>query len=406
MSIYLLTQKGTPGGPDPGRLVNPEYISKSSIDLSSVPELEPSQMLSSRVGELFRFSTRALKAFEKFEVPHSVRSDWKPTPVPTTTLRKASVELVSKLERASEEEPSSQKCLLALNGAAGSGKSTVLLHGVSYAVQKRWIVLYIPDVQPLVGGRYGYEYCSKSQIFHQNSLSSTILSRLLSLNDLSGLIVKNSKELFGTRDEQFVEAQDPPISTGLPLTSLIQMGIQNPHFGPVVLDAVLEELSQQTVRPVLLAIDGAQNLFKTSGYLDGSFRPIDSFALNVPRLLVSFARGTRKMSKGLTVLSASSLDTTSKSVAWESVIKGGKLPSGYIWPGWGAYGELAKPISDIPKIEVENLELREAAGVARGLEITKQLFGPLSDRIFARHFVSSGGNAREFRREIKHQLAF
>lgn len=53
----------------------------------------------------------------------------------------------------------------------------------------------------------------------------------------------------------------------------------------------------------------------------------------------------------------------------------GKPPSGYIWPGWAAYGELARPIHDFPKLEVSALDRMEAAGIAKGLEVTKQLVG-------------------------------
>ncbi|KAH9815359.1 mitochondrial ribosomal death-associated protein 3-domain-containing protein [Melampsora americana] len=390
------------GGPDPGRLVNPEYITKKPIDLSSLPELVPTEFLPSNVGKSFKFTPHSLKAFERFSLPDSIAVDWKPTPTPTTTMRKASVEMISKLNKSishKEGDPS----VLTLTGKPGSGKSTVMLQAVSYAVQQNWIVLYIPDVKSLVNGQYAYEYCPKDQIYHQNSLSVSILN-MLSSSNLGGINLDQEYQLFGMKDEKSIEASEP-LTTGLPITNLIQMGINQPHFAPMILEIVFDLLSHQTLRPVLFALDGVQNLFRPTCYKDGNFQEIDSFVLNVPRALVRFARGSRKFKKGLTLISASSLDTTSKSLAWDLTAMKGEIPSGYIWPGWAAYGELVKPIYGFPKLEIGSLDREEAVGMALGLQLTKQILGPLSDRVFVRHLVSSSGNAREFRREIKFQTA-
>ncbi|EGG06776.1 uncharacterized protein MELLADRAFT_106244 [Melampsora larici-populina 98AG31] len=388
------------GGPDPGRLVNPDYITKKPIDLSSLPELEPTEFLPSNVGKLYKFSAHSLKAFERFSLPDSIAVDWKPTPTPTTTMRKASVEMISKLNNSishKEGDPS----VLTLTGPPGSGKSTVMLQAVSHAVQQNWIVLYIPDVKSLVNGQYAYEYCPKNQIYHQNTLSVSILNTLKSSN-LGGINLDQEYKLYGMKDEKLIESTEP-IQVGLPITNLIQIGIHQPHLAPKVLEIVLDVLAHQTLRPMLLALDGVQNLLKPSGYKDGSFQDIDSFVLNVPRALLRFARGSIRLKKGLTLLSASSLDPTSKSIAWDLTALKGEMPSGYIWPGWAAYGELAKPIYGFPKLEIGSLEREEAVGMAIGLQLTKQILGPLSDRVFVRHLVSSSGNAREFRREIKFQ---
>ncbi|KAG0139977.1 hypothetical protein CROQUDRAFT_53932 [Cronartium quercuum f. sp. fusiforme G11] len=390
------------GGPDSGRLVNPEYLTKQPIDLSPIPELLPTEFEPSNVGQLFKFTSRALKAFETFSLPSSIAADWKFTPVPTTTMRKASVEMISRLSKvqtAKGEEPT----VLTLTGAQGSGKSTVMLQAVSFALHQKWIVLYIPDVKSLVDGQHAYEYFPKTQVYHQNTLSASIL-KMLAQSDLAGLTLSSEHRLSGTKDERLIESPDL-LASGLPLTSLIHLATSQPHFAPAALDIALEVLSKQTLRPVLLALDGAQNLFRPSNYKDESFREIDSFVLSVPRALVRFARGSQRLTKGLTVLAASSLDKKSQSLAWDQSMVKGKAASGYIWPGWASYSQLVGPIPTFPKLEVGTLEREEAAGIARGLELTKQYIGPLSDRVFVRQLVASGGNAREFRREIRFQTA-
>ncbi|MBW0524751.1 hypothetical protein O181_064466 [Austropuccinia psidii MF-1] len=394
------TGAATPGGPDPGRLVNPAYLTSNPIDFSSLSELTSAEIVQGNVGKVFKYSSRSLKLFENFSIPSSIAKDWKPLPVPITTLRQASVKLVSCLTSSKDISP-----ILTLTGQAGTGKSTVLLHALSYAIQRQWIVLYIPDAKSLVDGQFGYEYCPKTQLYHQNTLSSQILNKLYSLNDLNGLTVSKSQKLFGTKDERLVEFTEE-IPVGSPLAKLILTGIQQPHLAPIILDIALEELSNQTMKPVLLAIDGVQNLFKPTEYLDGSFQAIDSFALNVSRSLIEFARGNKKLSKGSTVLAASSLHAPSKSLAWETMMVKEKELAGRIWPGWSAYGELLQPVQTFPTIKVDKLERIEAAGIAKGLEVSKLVLGPLDDQGFIRHYVTSNGNAREFRREIQNQFHF
>ncbi len=50
--------------------------------------------------------------------------------------------------------------------------------------------------------------------------------------------------------------------------------------------------------PVLLAIDDFQALFARSAYRDPQFKPIASYHLQAPRLLLSYASGRRAFAKG------------------------------------------------------------------------------------------------------------
>lgn len=117
---------------------------------------------------------------------------------------------------------------------------------------------------------------------------------MLGSSDLKGLTLGSNQRLFGTKDERLVEAPEQLVPD-LPLTNLIHLGTTQPHFAPVVLDLVLGVLANQSVRPVLIALDGAQNLFRPSAYKDGSFRELDSFVLNVPRALLRFAKGSERL---------------------------------------------------------------------------------------------------------------
>lgn len=393
-------------GPDPGRLVNQEYINNVPIDLSAIPELEPSQIKHSNVGKSFKFNKRCQNSFQTFDIPKSISNDWKPMSTPITTLRKASVDLIHRVDQAVDLQNSSKPNLLTLTGENGTGKSVVLLHALSYAVHKRWIVLYIPDAKSLVDGQYSYQYCSRTQTYHQNTLSADILRKLTAVNDLEGLKTSKSVKLFGMIDEKMVESEEE-IPSGVPLSKFVQIGIQKTHLAPNVLEIVLDELAIQTQIPVFFAIDGAQNLFKPSDYVDGSFRKIDSFGFNVPRLFLKFARGTQFWSKGMTILSGSSLHKPSKSIAWDKIIKNREpsIAQRNLWPGWNYYEDLIKPVQEISStLYVDNLSRFEAIGVAQILELQRLVLAPLDERVFLRHYICSNGNVREFTREIRNQI--
>ncbi|KAH9462659.1 hypothetical protein Pst134EB_006543 [Puccinia striiformis f. sp. tritici] len=392
-------------GPDPGHLVNPDYITQQPINLSSIPDLEISKMTIENVGKSYKFSKQMMKAIECFSIPTSISKDWKPMSTPVTTLRKASIDIISRLAQANKKQAIDKPNVLTLNGEAGTGKSVALLHALSYAVQNRWIVLYIPDAKCLVDGQYSYEYCPRTKTYHQNSLSADILRKLISMNDLESFSTTKSYKLYGTKDDRTMDYEDEiPIGTSLP--KFIQIGLQQIHLSPNVLEIVFNELATQSAKPVFFAIDGAQNLFKPTDSVDGSFRRIDSFALSVPRLFLNFARGTQKWSKGLTMLASSSLHCPTRSLAWDRLIKEREptLVVRSAWPGWQNYQELIKPIQAYSNLDVPNLDRQEALGVAQSLELSRLVLAPLDERVFLRHFVCSNGNVREFTREIKHQI--
>jgi len=391
-------------GPDPGHLVNLDHITQPAIDLSVFPDLEPSKMTQENVGKSFKFSKQMMKALDSFSIPSSIAKDWKPMSIPVTTLRKASVELVSRLTQV-KKWATDKPNVLTLNGEAGTGKSVALLHAMSYALHNRWIVIYVPDAKCLMDGQYGYEYCARTETYHQNSLSADLLRRLVTVNDLGSLTNTKTRKLFGTKDDRTVDYEQE-IPAGAPLSNLVQIGVNQIHFAPNVLEIVFEELAAQSLKPVFFAIDGAQNLFKPSDYVDGSFRQIDSFAFNVGRLFLNFARGTQKWAKGLTVLASSSLHMPSKSLAWDRLIKEGQpsIVDRSAWPGWEHYQELIKPLQAYPNLLVDNLDRTEALGVAQSFELARLVLAPLDDRVFLRLLTCSNGNVREFTREIKNQV--
>lgn len=62
--------------------------------------------------------------------------------------------------------------------------------------------------------------------------------------------------------------------------------------GHLAMEELFAELDKQDT-PVLLAVDEVQHLLRPSAYLDANYRPIDTFNLAVPRLLLQYAARER-----------------------------------------------------------------------------------------------------------------
>lgn len=154
-------------------------------------------------------------------------------------------------------------------------------------------------------------------------------------------------------------------------------------------------------RPILLAIDGIEALFRQTKYVDANAKPIPASQLALPALLASYLTGTAKVAAGSVV---------------------------------GAFDKatLSIPSSKETSVQVEALDRQEAAGIYEHLFKTDMLSGressstlspsparitartrhnhaisccpyllALSDATFLETYVSSDGNARLFTRGIR-----
>lgn len=161
----------------------------------------------------------------------------------------------------------------------------------------------------LVNGRHGFAYSPETKTYHQSQASSDLLRLLLasSKHALSRLpLSKAYDSVTGVVDDQPVTSS--PLAASAPLSTIIERGVKDRAFAPRILEIVMEELAAQTERPVLVAVDSVQALYRPSDYRDPSFNRVDSFALSLPRLLLRLT--TAELSLVRPPLSRASVDGT------------------------------------------------------------------------------------------------
>ncbi|KAK7029726.1 mitochondrial ribosomal death-associated protein 3-domain-containing protein [Favolaschia claudopus] len=200
------------------------------------------------------------------------------------------------------EESKDAPARLALNGRSGVGKSFLVLQTAQYAAASRqWIVLYIPRARHFVDSTTPYQYSLASRTYLQPRAAYQTLSRLARAN---AHLLRQLK----AQTEIALPDGGRSFSAGTPLTDVINTGLgasgEAPSAevllrAPFVLEAVLSELGAQEQFPVLIAIDDFQALCGRSLYKDPRFRPIRPHHLSMPRLLLEYAGGRKKLARGL-----------------------------------------------------------------------------------------------------------
>ena len=229
-----------------------------------------------------------------------------------------------------------------LIGQQGSGRSTALLQIVDQALSTGWTVIYLSCATEYINSSSPITYDSETQTFLQPALSRSILQSIIKSNE-------TLKEI--TVDDQTLNNH---------ANALLDQ--------PNGLSTFLSILAKSET-PVLLAIDSAQSLFRQSDYLkpDSITGRIDSFALQIPRVLLEYATG-QKTFKGLCLLSGCGSES-SQSRAVDLVSSGVK--SGY--EDLGLYGDLVRK-ANLKWFKMEQGMSRSEAGVwLRVLEEAKIL---------------------------------
>lgn len=180
---------------------------------------------------------------------------------------------------------------------------------------REWIVLYIPRARHFVDASTPYQYSLATRTYLQPRAAYQTLSRLARAN--SHLLSQLS-----TQSEVVLPDGGRTFHAGTPLTTLIDAGLTAAETSagaapsvdallraPFVLDAVLSELGAQEDFPVLIAIDDFQALCGRSLYRDPRFKAIRPHHLSMPRLLLEYAGGMRKLARGLVLTSLTRSDT-------------------------------------------------------------------------------------------------
>ncbi|KAF7325029.1 hypothetical protein MKEN_00545400 [Mycena kentingensis (nom. inval.)] len=175
------------------------------------------------------------------------------------------------------EESRDLPARIVLNGRAGCGKSFLLLQAVQYAhASQDWIVIYVPRTKRFVD------------------------SPAPPRETLSRIGRANAHLLPQLKTASVVKLEgDRTWPVGTPLQTLIDAAAAEELLAPALLEAVMAELGAQEEYPVLLAIDDFQTLTGATAYRNPQFRMIRPHHLSMPRLLLEYASGRKKLARGL-----------------------------------------------------------------------------------------------------------
>ncbi|KAL9713893.1 hypothetical protein Ac2012v2_003504, partial [Leucoagaricus gongylophorus] len=256
------------------------------------------------LGKAMQFSAAVnpQAARKEFGLPKSIWKDFQLLSHPASVIRGVTLDLVNYLNQVQKEHLSSEEARLVFSGRIGSGKSYVLYQAVEWCLTTGWIVLYIPRAANFVNSSTPYTYDLRTQTYFQPNAACHILHRVRSVNAQKFKNLKLQKTL--DLGEGYKPAQP-----GTSLYEFCDVSKEEVAKAPVVLDLLTKELGEQTVYPVLLAVDDFQVLFNKSFYRDPHFKPISSYHLSVPRLLLSlFSPSLRSFSYGAVLGAVTSSD--------------------------------------------------------------------------------------------------
>ncbi|GAA6063946.1 hypothetical protein JCM10212_002144 [Sporobolomyces blumeae] len=387
-------------------------------DLKGLQVMHPESLTKAAVGSVKAFPNPALDAFKVLSIPSSVQREFAFSPKPATVVRNATLELKDLLDKS--RKGSSKVSRHVLHGGAGTGKSTLMLQAVSYAQSSGFVVIYLPSSTPLTNSSTPHLYSSARALFDQPLLSASLLNKLSTTNKAAFKELKTTKEwAFGDRK----------VAKGKSLEELCKAAGGDDKIVTSVFEAVMEELSTQTARPVLLAIDDCQSLFATSKYVDPSYQAVETFSLVVPRMLLEYVSGQRQFAHGSILLAPSSERVHVSPALTDYLSPASPLSSPYDRHAVSSYDiyssvlspsppSSSSPSSSSPTSTESNsqgvnkfpvparLKQSEAVGIVyllqqiRGIRESK-----LDDDHFLERLVGADGNPREFVKQLRKSVA-
>ncbi|KAJ7632787.1 mitochondrial ribosomal death-associated protein 3-domain-containing protein, partial [Roridomyces roridus] len=336
-----------------------------------------------------------------FGVPKKMLVEFRILGVPCSVTTSTTLSIVRALQ-----ESISVPSRLILNGRAGCGKSFLLLQAAEYAAAtEEWFVFYVPRAQRFVDGSTPYAYSLRTRTYLQLRAARETLRRLGTANE------HILEHLYTTEPITLESGEILP--EGTPLLDVVDAGQEeegelNAH---VCLEALMAEMGRQTVFPVLIAIDDFQALAGRSLYRDPHGRFIRPHHLGLPRLLLEYASGRKKLARGCVLGALSRTDT--QFPVTPQLSESLNLPFDFApsprMAGIGKYAEADEEAEVVADGEKKTVRALRAIRVPDALSIREAaaLFEPVdnevrvqeetgADDLFLGKYAESQGNARAF----------
>ncbi|KAL7276954.1 Vacuolar protein sorting-associated protein vps5 [Rhizina undulata] len=184
-----------------------------------------------------------------------------------------------------------------LDGRRGVGKSVLMLQAMTWALEKNWMVLSIPNAQDLVVGHTDYEFDAHTGLWMQKDYTASLLKRILEANSFVISQMSLSKSYH-------IGRQDIPEATSM--KRFLEMGITDPTLSYDVFNSLIHELTQPNSPPVLFTLENLSQLSLPTAYRDPSFNLIHPHDLAIGRIFTDFLSGHRRFPRGLVLAATSS----------------------------------------------------------------------------------------------------
>ncbi|CEL61808.1 37S ribosomal protein S23, mitochondrial OS=Schizosaccharomyces pombe (strain 972 / ATCC 24843) GN=rsm23 PE=3 SV=1 [Rhizoctonia solani AG-1 IB] len=376
-------------GPLPANVLAVHHLLQAPQRDLGLPQLTPDVLTSRAVGTAVSLSSGPGSIAGTFGLPTSLESEFLLLSNPTSVIRDVTLSLIEAMDGGSKSGTSNKDARIALTGAAGSGKSHLLLQAANYAAASEWIVLYAPRVISWINSTTPYTYDPRTKTFQQPELAAQILGQFITAN--SEILLAPSTQI--TKDIK--NERLGSFSKGDPLSALLSVGQKHQSLATEVLAVTLEILGEQTKHPVLIAVDDFQALFCMSRYRDPQYQLISSHHLSLPRMILDYAAGKRTLARGAIVGALSSTDP--RFIAPLPL----KEALGILEPGTASpYERRSKSIafyaSGVKGLPVPSkMQLSEAASMFDIWVKNNALHTPAKDSLFLSKYVEASGNPRE-----------
>lgn len=315
-------------------------------------------------------SLRAVEAFK-------VNQGWGLFRKPALLLREESAVLGQKMVAA---EKSKEAVRLVIDGERGSGKSLMLLHALSAAFLRGWIVLSIPEGKVFFSVRFqstpantttaAQDLCNASTeyaplpgtnptIYTQNVYTANFLAQIQKSNSvLQTLHVTKSHNL------------PIPLPEKTTLARLCELGARDPDISWPIFQAFWAEITGPARPPVLFTLDSLSFTMGLSAYRSASYELIHAHDLALVQHFVTYLSGEKPLPNGGAILGATSRSHAPVSASLELALKQAieKQQHGEIMTKKDPYGKKYDTRAEDKLKSVEVLKLKGLSKVeARGL---------------------------------------
>ncbi|KAK0668293.1 putative mitochondrial SSU ribosomal protein S23 precursor [Cercophora samala] len=307
--------RGKPPAPGERKAFRKKIVlsNDNALPVPWVTEMEASSLSNeNKVGTIVSLPPAVqdqLRATEAFQPTQT----WGLFRKPSTLIRKETVELVGKMEKATANK---QTARVVLTGEKISGKSTMLIQAQSYAYLNNWIVIHFPDAQELTNGSTEYAPVPNTEnptLYMQQNYCLKLLQSIKKANEkiLAKLLtVSNHSEL----------PQNIPVNQTL--LSLINAA-KEAEGAWSVFQALWSELNAHGANrpPILLSMDNLPHIMKISEYRSASFDKIHSHDLSLVKLFTEALSGNTRFPSGGAVIAATNRNNGPRIPSMELALK-------------------------------------------------------------------------------------